>query len=374
MEVTNKFIKKAQEWAKVILTDEGDVSENDRKIFDSVKDGSYAQWRKDNLHRFDKAKTKAIIDKELNLKKSKLIQVLRFWPSVAAILVLGLFTYQAYYLYNDYQRNQQEALIVPGISQAYLEIDNANRVELGKLDTLIVFNKGEVKLEVDKISYKASDRKEGKNEKHKINVPRNAEYYLELSDGTKVWMNSESSLSYLSRFDGKQRIVELSGEAYFEVAKNLEQPFIVRTADMDVRVLGTQFNVKAYPDEDYTYTTLNEGKVRVSNGNVQENLVPDEQLVFENTTGEFTKKNVDATIYSAWVKGKFLFKDERLEDILMTVSRWYDIDVFFSDPLLKEVRFSISLNRYENISKLLEHIELTESVKFEVNAKALLVK
>ena len=378
MNSAEKYIIKAKQWTKAILNDNVDsLSLNDIETEDlqSIQDGSYEKWRNSLEFKFKEEQVwKNIEDRISTKKKSKVIQLLKYWPSAAAILVIGLLSYQAYFMYNDYQRQKHEALMVPGQSKAYLEIDNTQRIELGQLDTLMLFNKAKVKLEAEKIAYTASDQKDAKNEYHKINVPRNAEYFVELADGTKVWINSESTLGFHSRFDGKQRIVDLTGEAYFEVAKNPDQPFIVRTANADVRVLGTQFNVKAYSDEEFTYATLNEGKVRVSNEKNEQDILPDEQIIINNTTGIYTKKQVDANIYSAWVKGKFVFKDERLEDILHTISRWYDIQVFYENQKLQEERFSISLNRYENISSLLEHIEMTESVQFEVNDKALVVR
>lgn len=378
MNSAEKYINKAKQWAKSILDDDLDVlqlNDEEQKDIKSLQDGSYEKWRNQYGAKFNEEKVWNAIESQItSKKKSKVVQLIKYWPSAAAILVIGLLSYQAYFMYQAYQRTQQEALIVPGESKAYLEIDNNQRIELGQKDTLLVFNKAKVKLEADRVAYTASEKVDAKNEYHKLNVPRNAEYYLELADGTKVWINSESSLGFYSRFDGKQRIVELTGEAYFEVAKNPDQPFIVRTANADVRVLGTQFNVKAYADEEYTIATLNEGKVRVSNEVNEQDILPDEQIVINNKTGDYTKKQVDANIYSAWVKGKFVFKDERLEDILHSISRWYDIQVFYENQQLQNERFSISLDRYENISKLLEHIEMTESVRFEIKDKALIVR
>lgn len=378
MNLAEKYIEKAKRWAKSILGNDLDalqLSDLEKKDIASLQDGSYESWRQEHESKFNEEEIWIKVENHITgNKKLKVIQLMRYWPSVAAVLIIGLFSYQGYFLYSNYQRKQLEAQLLPGRSQAYLEIDKTNRIELGKKDTLILFNKAEVKLEAGKISYTASNKKEEKNEYHKLNVPRNGEYYLELSDGTKVWINSESTLGFYSRFDGKQRVVELSGEAYFEVAKNPNQPFIVRTANADVRVLGTQFNVKAYGDEEYTYATLNEGKVRVSNKMNQQDILPDEQIIVNNYTGEYTKRKVDADLYSAWVKGKFVFKDERLEDILNTIGRWYDIQVFYENQELQNERFSISLNRYENISRLLEHIEMTESVHFDIKDKALIVK
>lgn len=371
-----KYISRAKQWAKSLSDDYSlELNDNEKSSYREVKDGSYEEWRKQCGQKFNEKKVWSSIEKRIVAKKKpKVIQMIKYWPSVAAILVIGLLSYQVYFIYSDFQRQQQEALIQPGQSQAYLEIDNTKRIKLGSLDTLMLFKKAEVKLESKKIAYTASEKVEEKNEYHRINVPRNGEFYLELSDGTKVWMNSESTIGFHSRFDGKQRKVDLTGEAYFEVAKNSKQPFIVRTINANIMVLGTHFNVKAYPDENYTYTTLNEGKVSVSNDEGIEVLNPDEQLIVNNKNGIYTKRKVDADIYSAWVKGQFVFKDERLEDILHTISRWYDIQVFYEDQKLKEERYSISMNRCDDIRKLLKPIEAAEEVEFEVKGKALIVK
>jgi ferric-dicitrate binding protein FerR (iron transport regulator) len=189
-----------------------------------------------------------------------------------------------------------------------------------------------------------------------------------------VWVNSASSIGFKSRFDGKYRVVDLVGEAYFEVAKNAEQPFVVRTNNMDVRVLSTHFNIKAYPDETHTYATLNEGKIQVSKGELNEILAPGQQLSLNNSTKEFTREEVDASIYSAWVRGKFVFKDERLDDILNALSRWYDVKIFYQDQNLQDDRFSLSVNRYDDIETLLNHLRLIGGVDFEVNDGVLVVK
>ncbi|WP_421918541.1 FecR family protein [Marinifilum sp.] len=379
MNSAEKYINKAKEWAKAILNDSLgslELNEEEKKDLHSLRNGSYSEWRSDLEAKFDEELVWKNIESCIikGKKKTKVIQLLKYWPSVAAILVIGLLSYQAYFIYNDYQRKHHEALMVPGQSKAYLEIDNTHRIELGQLDTLMTFNGTNLQLKADRISYTGLESKNTEKSSHKLRVPRNAEYCIQLADGSVVWVNSESTLEFDTRFDGNKRIVDLSGEAYFEVKKNPDQPFIVRTENADVRVLGTKFNVRAYNDEAYTVATLNEGRVRVQTDEISQDLWPDEQLVFENATGKITKKVVDADIYSAWVNGKFVFKDQRLEDILHTISRWYDIQVFFENQELQEERFSLSLNRDADISDLLEHIEMTESVQFDIKGKALIVK
>lgn len=372
-----KHVIKAKNWFKKMLSEEVDLdgfNEQEREDFQELRNGTYEKWR--NEQKFDEDKTWAELEKKMK-NKSKFR--FRYWYSVAAVFAMCLFGYQFYFLFQNYQTQNREALVVPGRSQAYLEIDNTRRIELGRLDTLILSEKSELRLNAEKIVYASSEEKTGKrnakkNEYHKINVPRNAEFYVELSDGTKVWVNSESSIEFYSRFESATRTVKLTGEAYFEVAENKRKPFIVETQNAKIKVLGTAFNVKAYPDENRTYTTLTEGKVDVSSENMEEVLQPREQLVLENATGKHLKNKVNPSIYSAWMRGKFVFKDESLEDILHAISRWYDIQVFYENSKLKEEKFSVSLNRYENISSLLKHFETTEFVRFEMKGKALIVK
>ena len=375
MESIKKYILKAKRWSKGILLAEVDTSEmtaQDVKDFKDLQIGTYANWRKETIKLFNKEKDWANLEKNVILKKDKpkIIRLAQYWQSIAAILLIAVMIYGGYFLYMDLQDTR---VILPGSSMAYLEVDNQQRIELTNADTLMLFNKSKVKLDSGKILYSEVEVKNDISEYHKINVPRNGEFYVQLSDGTKVWINSESSIGFKAKFDGKIREVDLIGEAYFEVAKDSTKPFIVRANNMDIRVLGTRFNVKVYPDEDYTYTTLNEGSVRVQEGEMSVDLLPNQQLVVNNVNKEYSTNNVDASIYSAWMKGKFHYKNERLDIILNSLSRWYDLKVFYKNPELKNDRFSIRVNRYDKIGTLLNHLELTGGIEFEVNNGALVV-
>jgi hypothetical protein len=243
-EPVEKYIKKADELSEQILSEEGKIHADDQALADSITSGQYAGWRNQHLNRFDKQAVKKRVDEELNLNKGRVIQMPKWWSSVAAILVIGLLMAGGYWIYTDIQKIEEEQ-ILPGSSLAYLEIDSQEKIELTGKDTLLLFKESKAELDSGKIVYNAGDAASKKVEYHKINVPRNGEFYVVLSDGTKVWVNSASSLGFRSRFDGKNRIVDLEGEAYFEVAKNANQPFIVRTKTANVRVLGTHFNLKA---------------------------------------------------------------------------------------------------------------------------------
>lgn len=381
MDSLENYIRKAKKWADFIRNNKGeslDLNAADLKDIEDLKSGEYEAWRNQQLNLFNEDKIWSSILKQIQPQKAKTKtrRMIHYWQSAAAVLLIGALGSASYFLLQDLSRFEKDQLILPGKSMAYLEINQNKRVELTAKDTLLLFDDSNAKLDSGKIVYSAAaaNATEEKNEYHKINVPRNGEFFVQLSDGTKVWVNSESTIGFKSKFDGNTRIVDLVGEAYFEVAKDAGRPFVVKTSNMDVRVLGTHFNVKAYADETYTYATLNEGKVRIKNGNVEEDLLPDEQIVFNNGTKTFEKRNVDASIYSAWANGKFVFKDESLEDILIALSRWYDIKIFYQNTDAKGDKFSISVNRYDDINILLNHLSLTGGVGFELRKNALLVK
>ena len=158
-------------------------------------------------------------------------------------------------------------------------------------------------------------------------VPRGGEYELLLADGTRVWMNSESKLVYPVQFTGERREVEMEGEVCFLVAKNERQPFIVKTKGVSVEVLGTFFNVEAYPEVQTITTTLVEGRVNVSDGQRHYVLSPNQQVVAGN--GEFVVRDVDATEVVCWIEGVCYFSEASLENIMDKLARWYDVEVFF---------------------------------------------
>lgn len=171
----------------------------------------------------------------------------------------------------------------------------------------------------------------------KASTPRGGTYQIVLSDGTKVWLNASSELKFPASFNQtKQRSVELSGEAYFEVAKNKMKPFMVRSNGQEIEVLGTHFNVNSYLDEKVTKTTLLEGAIKLSqlkrDNPASYVLRPGQQAVAGNTV---VIRNVDAMDVIDWKNGMFIFNKESLESIMRKLSRWYDVDVVFEDEKLK---------------------------------------
>ena len=195
---------------------------------------------------------------------------------------------------------------------------------------------------------------------NKLLVGRGHEYMLILNDGTRVWMNSKSELSYPVAFGENVRRVRLSGEAYFEVTKDSVRPFIVEVdRGFEVKVLGTHFNIKAYDTDDSYETTLVEGKVQVSQGHKTKiTLEPSEQMVI-GKDGRHEVRVVNTSYYTAWHEGWFYFNDESLEQVLIMIGRWYDVDFVFAKENLKEIAVTGKLKRFENLSVILTMLERT---------------
>lgn len=212
------------------------------------------------------------------------------------------------------------------------------------------------------IGYVTQDAEDKKEIRNSIQTLTGMEYTLTLSDGTKVYLNAESKINFPASFKGNQRMVELSGEAYFEVAKDFKHPFIVKMQDLSVQVLGTSFNVRAYEEEKEIMTTLTEGKVQVFDGQKFENINPGEQVVYTKATREMVVKQVDVSFYSAWREGKFVFKNERLEDIMTVLARWYGVKYKFMDEEVKDVRIGAKLNRYSNMNPIIDMLRMNSSM------------
>lgn len=197
-------------------------------------------------------------------------------------------------------------------------------------------------------------------------VPRGGVYHLTLTDGTEVWLNSDSRLRYPVNFTGDTREVFLTGEAYLNVTRNEEQPFIVTTDAGSVRVLGTEFNVKYYPEEENVAATLVTGSISFSNETVKdERLTPGHQLVFETLSGKVSVRKVNVTHYVSWREDKMAFHNEPLGDIMRILSRWFDVEVMYRDEYLKELLYTGNLDKYDDIETFLHLFELGGSAAFD---------
>lgn len=221
------------------------------------------------------------------------------------------------------------------------------------------------------ITYSKSDHAEVKI--NKLITPKGMEYSVKLSDGTVVWLNAASELTYPDRFAGKERRVSLKGEAYFDVAKNSKKPFIVDAEGVAVNVYGTQFNVNTH-DQDIE-VVLVEGSIAIEHDDSpQVRVKPNQLAMYNKASSVMIVKNVDVMNYIAWRYGEYRFEDERLSKILDDLSLWYDIEVEYARPALRGLTFTCYLPKTQDITELLKYIEKTSYVKFEIKNKLLIVK
>ena len=208
-----------------------------------------------------------------------------------------------------------------------------------------------------------------------ISVPAGGEYQVLLSDGSMVRLNSCSSLTYPVVFTGDCRKVELIGEAFFDVTKS-DKPFVVKTADIDVRVLGTSFNLSGYAGDREVSVTLVEGKVAVREHLSRQecNIISGMRFEYNKETNRTKVEEVEPELYISWMKGKFKFEDMRLEDIMAKLNRWYDCTVTYTDDSLRDLRFTGAAEKDRSASYLLELIEMITEVKFEIDGKNIIIK
>ena len=263
--------------------------------------------------------------------------------------------------------------IVPGGKKAVLILDNGEAIDLKSTSGVELKEKDGTVIQVDStaLNYQqAPSRTSEKLAYNKVNVPRGGEYQLTLSDGSKVQLNSMSSIRFPVQFAQDCRLVELEGEAYFEVSKT-GQPFIVQTKGMKIEVLGTTFNISAYANEEYQ-TTLVSGSVKVQTENGSNRILkPSEQACITPGSNQINVRNVDTAFYTSWIHGKINFKDQRLDDIMKTLARWYDMDVVYENEATKELRFGCYVNRYNEITPLVKLLEQTGRVTVTVEGKTI---
>ena len=264
----------------------------------------------------------------------------------------------------------------PGKEKAILKIAAQRPIRLdGEIDTLIITENGtKIKTDagnmlsflIDSAGYKTAQ------EENQLIVPRGGEYRITLSDGTRVWLNAASVLTFPPVFAGNERKVRLVGEAFFEVTPDTARPFIVATARMDIKVLGTSFNVSVYEDEETVHTTLVKGSVEVQP--VQQEAImlkPGEQACLAGN--RMTAKAVNTSQFTSWIDGKFMFCNTALEEISKQISRWYDVDIFFSSEQVKTICFTGAILRFEPLEELIRMIENTSNVRFSVKGKTIVI-
>jgi transmembrane sensor len=268
--------------------------------------------------------------------------------------------------------------IAPGGNKAVLTLADGSTIILDSLHNGLLAQQGNtqiLKVDAGALAYN-SKYSNAKNktevEYNVLTTPRGGEYQITLPDGTKVWLNAASSLRFPTSFTDKQRVVELTGEAYFEVVKNASMPFHVKVNNIDVEDLGTHFNIMAYENEQGIKTTLLEGKVSVTKNGVTKNLVPGKQAITNDQTQTIDVTNANVEQAVAWKDGYFRFKETNIHELMREVERWYDVDVEFKTQGHDQDYTGI-VPRTQNVSGLLHTLELTGTVHFEIEGRKIIV-
>lgn len=316
--------------------------------------------------------------RRIDRHKTRHFRVFRIVAVAASvILLLGILPWQ-WDKHREPVLPVEEEQIRPGQRNAILELANGRVYDLNELTG---HRQGRISnhISVDscRLNYTRPDSVlQYELAYNKIIVPRGGEFQLVLEDGTKVWLNAESQLKYPEVFTRAKREVFLEGEAYFEVAKDATHPFVVHAGQQKVTVLGTSFGITGYAEESSVSATLVEGKVRVEFPGYTDEvylLEPGHRISYDRISCRVRNERVDVREYVAWKDGRYVFAKKRLEDMLATLSRWYDCQVFYQNAETKEVLFSGELMRFENFNDILHLISKTSDVKFSVNGNTIVV-
>jgi hypothetical protein len=306
------------------------------------------------------------------------------WVRWAAAAVILLLLGSSYYYFAGHKEPQKTVVVQqpktmdiapPNSVNAVLTLGNGQKIILDSTGNGIVAMQGGVnvvKMANGQIAYKGSSENIQYNT---LSNPRGSRVIsLVLADGSRVWLNTASTLKYPTAFAGDERKVEITGEAYFEVAHDATKPFIVVKGETSVRVLGTHFNVNAYDDETSLTITLLEGSVKIMKGNEHTLISPGQQAEVSNETASSNQIKVheaDIDEVMAWKNGVFSYKGVDIETIMRQVSRWYDVDVVFEKPV-KE-KFYAQVSRNTDVSNLLKMLEATKAVHFKIEGRRIKV-
>lgn len=306
----------------------------------------------------------------------------QFWKYTAvAVVVIALAS--GYFLkINTVKRPSEAAPIIVknkiqiGTDKAILTLENGEEISLEK-ETNVVVNHATSSGE--KLVYDTKTNTTSEIAFNYLTIPRGGQFQLELADGTKVWLNSETKLKYPVAFvDGALRQVELMyGEAYFEVSpssKHHGSKFNVKSQFQNIEVLGTEFNIKAYKNSSNIYTTLVEGKVALNSKNSRQNLIPSQQAILNIDMEKLTVKTVDVYDEISWKNGLFSFKGKPLKEIMVVLSRWYDIEFEFRDHHMENIKFNGVLLKRQSIEDILNIIKETKFINaYEINDKKIII-
>ena len=371
----NSLHEKSDWLFRQILNKAKQSSHEDSRLEDIARkfsDDRYLRRKIEAQERFDYLKAY-----HKNITPTKVMPKYTYLRIAVAILILigsGTFLFMR----QEHKRHEHYKEIYlsdihPGKQQALLITHNGQKIELNRTTRQTIEQNG-TKLQIDTtgLQYEPTDLVPTGTIRNTLIVPRGGEFTLTLSDGTKVWVNSDSQLTYPVNFTDSTREVTISGEAYFS-GNHSDVPFIVKTDRGDITVLGTEFNVNNYPGSRETITTLVNGKIAYLAPDGEKFVLTPEQQIVIKQDGQKEIKTVDTRYATSWKTGLFLFQEMRLEDIMNQLERWYDIHVFYTEESVKDLHFSGDLSRFKNIGTFIEMFEKSSDVKIEVRGKNIII-
>ncbi|WP_419698051.1 FecR family protein [Mucilaginibacter sp. NFX135] len=365
------------------------ADEHNQELFKKLTDQTIIDSELETFEANDKNKAWRNIVKKTGFKSpARKKTTIKSWPAYAAAIVILIALGVTLTMYRNTSGEQKMAVkpqkdLLPGSNKAILTLADGSKIVLDNAKRGKIANQQNVVITKDQsgeLVYQAAETSQNeelppveKNIMNTLATPRGGQYQIVLPDGTRVWLNSASSLKYPTAFAGNERRVELNGEAYFEVSKDPNKPFYVKTATQTVTVLGTHFNINSYADEGATKTTLLEGSVRVTgntNG-VTAKLKPGEQAV--NTINAIdVKENADIDEALAWKNGKFLFRNTDLHTIMRQLSRWYDVDVEYQGNVAQK-HYRGRISRNVPVSDIFQILK-TSGINFTIDGRKIIVR
>lgn len=302
----------------------------------------------------------------------------RRWLSYAAMLIL-VAGIGFYFISERPTSGLMGKVDLEEFDEPTLLLDNGEKIPLKRDSFSIRHENTVIRNYQSQLSYltNGEDKLVDKEEErlNHIVIPKGNAYELTLADGTHVWLNAESELIFPTRFTGKERRVTLKGEGYFDVIQNPDKPFYVETNGVEVKVLGTAFNVSGYVGERTASVTLVRGLVSVeTSGGKQFRITPSERLTWDKQTAQTNIQKVNTDLYTSWIEGKYIFKEATLDEILEKLHHWYDFSVDYQNKQLGSRKFSLVVDRKVSLDQLLEIISYTSDVKLVRNGNSIHVK
>lgn len=347
--------------------------------YDSIQDHEVDGLSESDLAQVESRIYQSIQEREGFDNKPVKVKMVRLLKRIALVAAsIGLFSIAAsqfYSMRSQLEKENQALLyseITPGRDRATLSLDNGSVFDLDSLGKGEIFQQSGIRIEKNEkgeLIYSVLGSSDEPTEilTNTISTPKGGQYRISLPDGSQVWLNAASRLTFPTVFTGESRRVELVGEAYFEVAQNKKLPFRVITPKEEVEVLGTHFNVNSYRDVESSMVALLEGKVKVSLSSSEfKVLKPGEQTIVKGGAVEVFP--VDLSEAVAWKNGEFMFHNESMKSVMQKIARWYDVEVVVASEL-ENISIWGSVSKYEDIREVLKIIEMTGSVHFNIEGR-----